>query len=87
MSNGREFDRPGVYQVRIRGRLDERWSVRLGCLNIDPQGENETLLTGTVADQIALHGLLSSIRDLGLTLLSVVRVEAKNDPIREEQNE
>ena len=76
MSNGREFDRPGVYQVRIRGTLDERWSDWFEGLTVLPQAENETLLTGPVADQIALHGLLAKIRDLGLTLLSVIRVEA-----------
>jgi len=75
MSNGREFDQPGVYQVRIRGSLDGGWSDWFEGLLVVPQADNETLLTGSVGDQIALHGLLAKIRDLGLTLLSVQRIE------------
>ena len=75
MSNGREFDKPGVYQVRIKGTLDESWSARFDGFAITPQADNQTLLRGSVTDQISLHGLLSKIRDLGLPLLSVVRVE------------
>jgi hypothetical protein len=76
MSNGRELDKPGVYQIRIKGTLDKRWSNWFDGFTIVPQAENETLLTGSVTDQISLHGLLSKIRDLGLPLLSVVRIEA-----------
>jgi hypothetical protein len=75
MSNGREFDKPGVYQVRVKGTFDERWSEWFGGLTIIPQAGNEILLMGAVTDQIALHGLLARIRDLGLPLLSVRRVE------------
>ena len=71
MSNGREFDKPGVYQVRIKGRLDERWAEWFDGFSIVPRAEDETLLTGSVADQIGLHGLLNKIRDLGLPLVSV----------------
>lgn len=74
MSNGREFDKPGVYQVRVRGTFDEKWSEWFGGLTITPQTGNEILLTGAVTDQIALHGLLARIRDLGLPLLSVRRM-------------
>ena len=76
MSNGREFDKPGAYQVRVKGTLDESKSGWFDGFAIIPQADNETLLTGSVADQISLHGLLSRIRDLGLPLLSVVRVDA-----------
>ena len=79
MSNGREFDKPGVYQVRVRGRFDERWSDWFDGFTIAPQADNVTLLTGSVTDQISLHGLLSKIRDLGLPLLSVKRVEGGPD--------
>jgi hypothetical protein len=79
MSNGREFDKPGTYEVRIRGTLDEGWSDRFEGLAILPQAENTTLLVGTVTDQVALHGLLSTLRDLGLPLLSVLRVDAGED--------
>jgi hypothetical protein len=80
MSNGREFDKPGVYQVRVKGTFDERWSEWFDGFTIIPQADNETLLTGSVTDQIALHGLLSKIRDLGLPLLSVVRIETAPPP-------
>ena len=79
MSNGRAFDQPAAYRIRIRGTLDEQWSDRFEGLAILPQAENVTLLVGTVADQIALHGLLSRLRDLGLPLLSVLRVDAGED--------
>jgi hypothetical protein len=84
MSNGREFDKPGVYQVRIKGTLGKRWSDWFDGFTIIPQADDETLLTGSVTDQISLHGLLSKIRDLGLSLLSVERVEAA--PSTEEQS-
>jgi hypothetical protein len=80
MSNGREFDKPGVYQVRVKGTFDERWSDWFDGFTIVPQSDNQTLLTGSVTDQIALHGLLSKIRDLGLPLLSVVRIETAPPP-------
>jgi hypothetical protein len=80
MSNGREFDKPGVYQVRVKGTFDERWSEWFDGFTIVPQSDNQTLLTGSVTDQIALHGLLSKIRDLGLPLLSVVRIETAPPP-------
>ena len=76
MSNGREFDKPGAYRVRVKGTLDESKSDWFDGFAIIPQADNETLPTGSVADQISLHGLLSRVRDLGLPLLSVVRVEA-----------
>jgi hypothetical protein len=73
MNGGREFDEPSIYQIRVRGNLDQKWSDWLGGLAITPQPGDETLLAGLVADQAALHGLLAKIRDLGLPLLSVER--------------
>ena len=75
MTDGREFDRQAVYQIRVKGNLDQKWSDWFDGLTITPQVDDETLLTGPVADQAALHGLLAKIRDLGLPLLSVKRVE------------
>ena len=74
MTDGREFDQEEVYQVKVKGNLDEKWSDWFDGLTITPQANDETLLTGPVADQAALHGLLARIRDLGLPLLSVKRV-------------
>jgi hypothetical protein len=76
MTDGRRFDKPGTYQIRVGGVLDEKWSDWFEGLTITPQ-DDETLLTGPVRDQAALHGLLARVRDLGLPLLSVKRVGDK----------
>ena len=75
MTDGRELDRQGVYHIRVKGSLDRKWSDWFDGFAITPQANDETLLTGPVADQAALHGLLAKIRDLGLPLLSVKRLE------------
>ena len=75
MTGGCEFDRQGIYQIGVKGVLDEQWSDWFGGLAIAPQASGETLLTGPVRDQAALHGLLAKVRDLGLPLLSVERVD------------
>ena len=75
MADGRQYDQPAVYRLRVKGRLDAAWSDWFDGLALVPQGDDETLLAGPVADQAALHGLLAKIRDLGLPLLSVTRME------------
>jgi hypothetical protein len=60
-----------VYQIRIKGHLDDRWSEWLEGLRITHEEDGSTVLTGQVADQPALHGLLIKIRDLGAPLVSV----------------
>jgi hypothetical protein len=77
MTNGYEFDKPEVYQVRVKGSLDREWSEWFDGFTVTPQASGETLLTGVAADQAALHGLLNKIRDLGLPLLSVKRAESE----------
>jgi hypothetical protein len=77
MTNGRAFNRPSLYHIRVKGILDEKWSDWFDGFAITPQADDETLLAGPVADQAALHGLLGKIRDLGLPLLSVQRVESE----------
>ena len=74
MANGREYDLEATYEIRVRGRLDQRWSKRLAGMEIVPQPDGETLIAGAVADQAALYGLISRMRDLGLVLISVQRV-------------
>ena len=74
MTNCREFDERGVYQIRVKGNLDRKWSDWFDGFTIVSQAHDETLLTGPVADQAALHGLLAKVRDLGLPLLLVKRV-------------
>jgi hypothetical protein len=66
---------PMVYQIRIKGHLGHQWTDWFGGLTITLEDDGETLLTGPVVDQAALHGLLKKVRDLGMPLISVIRVE------------
>ena len=66
---------PGLYEIRIKGHLADRWADWFGGLTITLEDNGDTLLTGPVVDQAALHGLLRKVRDLGMPLLSVIRVE------------
>ena len=77
MSNGREYDKPAIYEIRVRGRLDARWSRWFANLQITPQPSGESLLTGPIRDQAALYGVVSRMRDLGLVLISVYRVSGE----------
>jgi hypothetical protein len=63
--------KPMVYQIRLKGHLGGQWAAWFEGLTITLEDNGDTLLTGPVADQAALHGLLKKIRDLGLPLLSV----------------
>ena len=73
-------DTPARYQIRVRGALDPRWSVWFDQLAISHDAEGNTLLAGPVIDQAALYGLINRLRDLGLTLLAVVRLPAPPAP-------
>ena len=66
---------PGNYEIRIKGHLDDKWADRFEGLTITLEEDGDTLLTGPVIDQAALHGLLKKVRDLGLPLLSISPVE------------
>ena len=66
---------PMVYQIRIKGHLGGQWTDWFGGLTLTLEDNGETLLAGPVVDQAALHGLLRKVRDLGMPLLSVNRVE------------
>ncbi len=69
-------DQPTVYQIRIEGHLSGEWTEWFGGLTITLEENGDTLLTGLVSDQAALHGLLKRIRDLGMPLVSVIPGES-----------
>ena len=58
-------------EIRVKGRIDERWSEWLDDLTITHTDQDETVLTGSIVDQAALYGLVAKLRDLGLPLLSL----------------
>lgn len=68
-----------TYHIEVKGHLDPKWADWFGGFDITPQEAKITLLSGTVEDQAALHGLLAKIRDLGISLLSVNRIETELD--------
>jgi hypothetical protein len=66
----------GNYEIRIKGLLDDRWAAWFDDLSLSHQHDGTTIIHGPVVDQAALHGLLRKVRDLGLTLVSVRRLES-----------
>ena len=62
---------PLIYEIRIKGHLDQQWTEWFEGLTITLEDNGDTRLTGPVVDQAALHGLLKKVRDLGMPLLSV----------------
>jgi len=74
MTNGREYDKTAVYEIVVKGKLDSRWTRWFADLQIIPQPNGNSLITGPIADQSALYGVISRLRDLGLVLVSVHRV-------------
>ena len=64
-----------VYQIRLEGHLGPQWTEWFGRLTITLEENGETLLTGRVVDQAALFGLLKKVRNLGMPLLSVIRLK------------
>ncbi len=71
----RDPDAPMVYEIRLKGHLGPQWTDWFGGATLRLEANGETLLTCPVADQAALHGLLRKVRDLGMPLLSVMRIE------------
>jgi len=65
---------PTIYQIRVKGHLGSQWTDWFGGLTVTLEDNGETLLTGPVVDQAALHGLIKKVRDLGMPLVSVMSV-------------
>jgi hypothetical protein len=75
MPNTPDPSQPMVYQIRIKGHLSIQWADWFGGLSITLEDNGDTLVTGPVIDQSALHGLLRKVRDLGMPLLSIIRMD------------
>jgi hypothetical protein len=69
-----DSSQPTVYQIRVKGHLGSQWQDWFGGLTVTLEDNGETLLTGPVVDQAALHGLIKKVRDLGMPLVSVFRI-------------
>ena len=78
------------YDIRIKGHLDSQWTDWFDGLSITLEENGDTLLSGPLADQAALHGLLRKVRDLGMPLVSVVQIQVLNlhqNDLKEQKNE
>jgi len=86
MTGEQRFVEGGIYHIRVKGNLDEKWADRFDGLVIASRASGETLLTGPVVDRAALPGVLGKIRDLGLSVLFVIQADCpfskKNCPRR-----
>ena len=85
------YDESGLYEIRLKGHLDDRWADRFEGLTITLEENGDTLLAGPVIDQAALHGLLKKVRDLGMPLLSVNQLppqrNLQTEPIKNKKGE
>ena len=75
-----------VYQIRVKGHLGPQWTDWFGGMTITLEDNGDTLLTGPVVDQAALHGLLKRVRDLGVPLISAIRVKPSSRQMRPTSN-
>lgn len=74
----------GRYEIRLDGLLHARWAARFDGLTLTHEPDGTTVLSGAIADQAALHGLLQRVRDLGIPLVSVTRSEPDHaEPVTE----
>src|SRR5918998_6779327 len=73
----KDHHEPGWYEIRLKGHLDARWAERFEGLSLTHARDGTTILAGPVVDQAALYGLLRTVRDLGLPLLSVMEVQPR----------
>jgi hypothetical protein len=89
VGNKLTLDQPATYQIKVPGELDESWSDWAGGMAITVESEDDgppvTTLTGTLADQAALQGLLRRLYSLGLPLISANCVEVGNRPLSDRE--
>ena len=69
------YDEPTLYEIRVKGHLDDRWAEWFDGLSFTLDSDGTTILRGPVVDQAALHGVLRKVRNLALPLVSVIRVD------------
>ena len=86
MKTQRRMNAPEPYEIRVAGHLSENWAARFEGLSMRHEPEGETVLSGSL-DQAALHGVLVKIRNLGLNLISINRVEATESSYPGAENE
>lgn len=77
--SGEKRNQPPCYEIRLKGQLDKQWTDWFEGLTITLEDNGDTLMTGPVVDQAALHGLLKKVRDLGMPLVSVCPVLSQED--------
>ena len=68
------------YEIRVDGHLGTRWAAWFDGLSITTEDDGTTVLCGSVVDQAALHGLLQKLRDLGIPLIALTPLPAKDTP-------
>jgi hypothetical protein len=72
---------PEVYEIRVQGHLQDRWSDWFDCMTLTREDDGTTTLCGHLSDQTALHSILLKIRNMNLTLISVRQVDQTADEI------
>ena len=73
------MDSPAFYEIRVKGHISDSWSSWFEGLTLRHEQSGETVLSGPLADEAALHGVLAKIRDLGLPLVELKRIEQRGE--------
>ena len=84
-ASAEDHHEPGRYEIRLKGHLDHRWAERFAGRSFTNARDGTTILAGPVVDQAALYGLLRTVRDLALPLVSAVQVEPRQADVPDVQ--